>query len=330
MYNVSFGRGGRAGAAIPAAPTGFSAVPGNTSVALTWNAHSAETRVYRGGVLVQAAAAGSTGWTDTGRTSAVTYAYRIAAYRAGRASALSDEATATPYTATGSTYGGTAYASRTGDLTGLADAKTGTFLAWVRFDGGNGVLQRILHIRDNASGRLVVYRSTGNAFAVVGRNAAGTTILQLDANVLATAGATWYHLGVTWNLATGVGQLYVNGADARGPGAVLTNDTIDYASDAPGVFVGASPAGGDKINASLSEVFFDTPHTDLSSTPNMRKFRRADGRPAAIRSAAGVWLVGAQPLLYAPDGNPATNLGTGGAFPSITGTITAASTSPSD
>jgi hypothetical protein len=45
--------------------------------------------------------------------------------------------------------------------------------------------------------------------------------------------------------------------------------------------------------------------------------------------ATGTTPTGAQPLIYMPAGDPATNAGTGGNF-TVTGTLDVSSTSPSD
>jgi fibronectin type 3 domain-containing protein len=90
-------------AAIPiAAPTGLTATPGNTQVALSWNAVSGTSgyRVRRGtvsgGPYTTVAAIASTSWTSTGLTNGVAYFYVVAAFNSSGDGPNSAQASATP------------------------------------------------------------------------------------------------------------------------------------------------------------------------------------------------------------------------------------------
>ncbi len=91
---------------LPAAPTGLTATAGNAQVTLNWTASSGATsyNVYRGGAASgEATAPIATGITattfiNTGLTNGSPYFYKVAAVNAGGASALSNEANATPQT----------------------------------------------------------------------------------------------------------------------------------------------------------------------------------------------------------------------------------------
>jgi fibronectin type 3 domain-containing protein len=88
----------------PAAPTGLTATPGNATVALSWTASSGATsyNVYRGttagGESTTAIATGVTtaSYTDSTAANGNKYYYKVAAVNGGGASALSNEASATP------------------------------------------------------------------------------------------------------------------------------------------------------------------------------------------------------------------------------------------
>ncbi|MGO8670940.1 MAG: malectin domain-containing carbohydrate-binding protein [Capsulimonadaceae bacterium] len=91
-------------AAVPAAPTGLTATPGNAQVSLSWTASSSATsyNVYRGtasgGESSTAIATGITTTTtvNTSLTNGVTYYYKVAALNASGTSAQSNEASASP------------------------------------------------------------------------------------------------------------------------------------------------------------------------------------------------------------------------------------------
>jgi fibronectin type 3 domain-containing protein/mono/diheme cytochrome c family protein len=89
--------------AVPAAPTGLAAIPGDRTVTLSWSASSgANTYTVQRSTTSGAGFAdivtglGSTSFGDTGRTNGVTYYYRVAAVNGAGASGWSSEASATP------------------------------------------------------------------------------------------------------------------------------------------------------------------------------------------------------------------------------------------
>jgi len=94
--------------AVPPAPTGLTATPGNAQVALSWSASTGATsyNVYRGttagGESGTAIVTGlsTTSYTNTGLTNGTTYFYKVAAVNASGTSGMSNEASATPAAAT--------------------------------------------------------------------------------------------------------------------------------------------------------------------------------------------------------------------------------------
>jgi len=80
-------------------PTGLSATPGDTTMALSWTAVSGATSydVYRGGVKITTVA--TTTYADSGLTNGTAYSYYVIAKNATQTSAASATATATPQAA---------------------------------------------------------------------------------------------------------------------------------------------------------------------------------------------------------------------------------------
>jgi hypothetical protein len=95
------GTGGGAGSP-PSAPTGLSAVAGNASVSLTWNAPSGATSynvkrsTINGSGYATVSSPTGTSYTDTGLTNGTTYYYVVTAVGAGGESANSSQVSATP------------------------------------------------------------------------------------------------------------------------------------------------------------------------------------------------------------------------------------------
>jgi hypothetical protein len=222
------------------------------------------------------------------------------------------------------------YMTRT-TLVGVADSKSGIFAAWVRWDGGDGIADRILALFETFNGWFCLRRSD-NKFGIGGHNTAGTEILLLVTTSTFLAGATWRYFLASWDLASAAGHLYVNDvSDLAAP--TLTNDTIDYTKT--GVSLGAHTTGVFKLNGALAEVYFAPgQYLDFSVEANRRKFIKSDGKPAYL-GINGSKPTGTAPLIYQhlkkgeAVANFATNRGTGGDF-TITGTLDTASTSPSD
>lgn len=224
------------------------------------------------------------------------------------------------------------YMSRGADLTGAADSKSGIISVWLRFDAGTS--QQFILDNAAASLRFFLYRTSLNNIVVSGKNAAGATILGLPSASTYANGATWRHVLASWDLATAAGSLYIDDVSDLGS-ATLTNDTLDYTTGA--FHVGASPAGspGDELNGCMADLYFAPgQYLDFSNVYNRRKFISASGKPVHL-GTDGALPTGTAPLLYChlDDGeavaNFATNRGTGGDL-TITGTLDAASTSPSD
>lgn len=95
--------GGDPDTTAPTVPTGLSATPGNTQVALSWTASTDAVgvtgyKVRRGGTVVGTPS--GTSYTDTGLTNGTSYSYTVSAVdAAGNESAQTTAATATPVSA---------------------------------------------------------------------------------------------------------------------------------------------------------------------------------------------------------------------------------------
>ena len=216
------------------------------------------------------------------------------------------------------------FANRGGGLTGAVDGKVGTVSFWIRLDGGDG---SILHIFNGTSQIFRIVRTiTTNLFQIRGKNSGATTILQLASNTAFTASSSWIHVIAAWDLATPEAHLFINDANDEAAGSTETDDTLDYTL--ADWSMGAAVAGGGKLNACLSEFWFEDTFVDITVEANRRKFISATSKPVDL-GADGSTPTGVSPLIYAPDGDPSTNAGTGGNF-SITGSLSQCSTGPSD
>ncbi len=229
---------------------------------------------------------------------------------------------AAPYITSGRDFDGTNdHASLANGPAGIVDGKQGLLSYWERVDVSNGgSIIGSTGFKFSAACR----NTPSNAPNIFAANAAGAAVLDLRGLTVRGTG-TWFHVLASWDLVAGVGHLYVSDTDDKNQ-VTLVDDTIDYtvASWAIGAEV---PTGG-RFSGCLSEIFFHTSYLDLSVTANRRKFISAGGKPVSL-GADGSTPLGVQPLIYMPNGDPASNLGTGGNF-TVTGSLDVASTSPSD
>lgn len=206
------------------------------------------------------------------------------------------------------------YLTRGADLTGIADGKSGIFSCWLRRDGGDATLQRVIA---NLAGtlRFHVSKDASNKYIVTGINSAGATILLLTSTTAYTASPAWMHLLASWDLAATTGTLYVNSASDLAGGSTLTNDTIDYVTATPNWAVGADTDATDKMSGAIAELYFaPNQYLDLSVQANREKFI-LNGAPVSLGSD-GSLPTGVAPAIYLPNRASlfGTNAGTGGNF----------------
>ena len=224
------------------------------------------------------------------------------------------------------------YMLRGGGLTGAADSKTGILSVWLRIDGGDGGIRRVIEGIDGINTTFARIGSD-NKFGIRADNTSGTEILALSSDTAYTAAATWLHVLMSWNLATASGHLYVNDVEDLAAAPTLTDDTIDYTLANWGI--GSVGLTVPSWNGCMAELYFAPgQYLDFSNVYYRRKFISYGGKPVYL-GTDGSLPTGTAPIVYShladaeAVANFATNRGTGGDF-TITGTLATGSTSPSD
>lgn len=236
------------------------------------------------------------------------------------------------YSAVAVSFDGTNdYLSRGSKLTGAADGKQGLVSFWV--NPQLAATNQYIYIGQNLSSlmRYQAFLNTTNQIQFDARNSAGTTILSMQSASGAFGTAGWRHVLATWDLAAGVGQIYVNDVSDRAGSPTLTNDTIPYSSDTSFFNVGANTSAALKLNAYIADLYINFATTlDLSVEANRRKFISSGLKPVSL-GANGETPTGSSPIVFLanPLASWETNLGTGGGF-TENGALTAAPSSPSD
>ena len=195
------------------------------------------------------------------------------------------------------------------DLSGIADGKTGTLSTWVNLDSVAAAQVHLCNVVGSAS-RFLFHQSVALparlSIVGVGTDAANKLVMTNNTNLTT---ATWYHLLASWDLASAIGNLYINGSSDLAAGAVLTNANIDYTGTnwRAGTYYDASR----DYNGRMSAVYFSTRYLDITSAPIRKRFFAAALKPG-ILGLRGQLADGQIPLIWMPDGK--TNMGTGGVF----------------
>lgn len=224
------------------------------------------------------------------------------------------------------------YMLRGAGLTGAADSKKGIFSTWIRLDT-SATAERIWTTVPAGANFNRASRLVDNTILIEGINAANANILQLKSSASYGSSANWIHILASWDLASALGNLYISDVFDLAS-SVLTNDTIAWSS-VTDMSIGANTAGGSKLTGCLAEFYFaPNQYLDFSILGNRRKFITSTGKPVFL-GTDGSKPTGIAPLVYfhldpsEAVADFATNRGTGGNF-TITGALTAGSTSPSD
>ncbi len=221
------------------------------------------------------------------------------------------------------------YLTRGGDLSGIADSKSGILSCWLRVDSADAHIVLLRSVESAMHFSALFNASTGK-ITIAGYNAAGgTAVVVMTTAKTYAASARWLHVLAAWDLAAGATHLYINDV-ADKTTTYATNDTIDYATASPNWAVGAFTDGTNKASACLSDLYFAPGHyLDFSVAENRRKIIDSSGGPVSL-GADGSTPTGAAPVVFLSGGKTSfgTNTGNGGNF-TVSGALEAASLPPS-
>ena len=222
----------------------------------------------------------------------------------------------------GSNYDGAFdYARRGADLSGNADSPRGIISFWFkrRVVTTNQRIWGSQLPASNSDGFFLEFDAgsaeTDNKIRILGTQ--GATVL--DAHTTATTDTTsWHHFLAGWDLSTTLTlNMYMDDVRTSSSVTTILTSTINYSDVTFDHYVGAQhPAAGFQklLDADLAELYVNLAETlDFTVVANRRFFNDGAGAPVSL-GASGQTPTGNSPLVYAPDGNPARNLGTGGDF----------------
>jgi len=226
------------------------------------------------------------------------------------------------YAASGSSFGGSTYALRGGNLTGVSDGKQFTFSAW--FKPASGTDGQEMQIIDATGTSFFLRRDTSNRLDLIVRDTSAAIAIRMITSDTYTAGV-WHHVMIAANTASNTCLFYVD--DAVPSFSVDTqpsNQTLDFT---PGEWaIGSRTATTSKWEGCLAEVYWQDDFSNLALDRSRLEFILLNGRPAYL-GQTGEKPTGTAAKIYAPNGDASDNKGTGGDF-TLTGTLSACDTRP--
>jgi hypothetical protein len=211
--------------------------------------------------------------------------------------------------------GSTQFLKRSSSLTGaVAGGVFSAVWAMVRNTSAGG---RIFHLNDSSSGgEFYIEYNTAGTLAVIGKNSANTTILNLNKSSLSSSGV-WELYQLCIDLSdTGKRHLYKNSSEVTSiTWNNYTDDDINFTVDIAAIAGAALSSGAsDWWPGKIGFLYFSTEYIDFSQEANRLKFFDAYGYPVDL-GADGSTPTGTAPLIYMNEGfHLGTNLGTGGNF----------------
>lgn len=210
------------------------------------------------------------------------------------------------YNSPASELDGTAdFLTRGAALTGATDAKLLTCAFSLKSDAAG-----IDHIYSTANTRIEVTFTATRTVRFVGKNSAGTTILDVSGPAIPLDSVRT--VSASFDLANAANRFIFYGADSQSLTVVTyTDDTIDFTDTDHSV--GATTAGATKFNGDLGDFYLGNEFIDLSSGNPF--FDSTTGKPEYL-GESGELPTSSSPLVYLPlrADDAGNNLGTGGDF----------------
>lgn len=220
------------------------------------------------------------------------------------------------------------YQTRGAGLTGAADGTKLLISGWFKFAADEAGTTTILNARIGAANYFNLYRNAATVYLDIS-NTAGAQIVSLATSSTVTAASGWNHIAIALDMATPTAYLYVNGVDAKTQ-TTLTAGTLELTPD-NWRFGNDLGGANTALNANVADFYMAFEYLALNA--NIGKFY-SGGKPVNL-GTTGATPTGTQPIVFfrhvtgAAASDFGTNQGSGGDF-TITGTLTEATTSPSD
>jgi hypothetical protein len=220
----------------------------------------------------------------------------------------------------GASFDGTNdYLSRGADLAGNADGATGIFVARIRFNGGDGVVQKLYSTN---SAKVEIIKQLDNTLLFKMLDSTSAAKIEIASTGTITADGRYHNILCSWDTSADANNhLYIDDASDLTLTTRVAGD-IDYTVTEH--VIGAFWIGGiAKVNADINFMYFNVDTgIDFSVEANRRKFFNSQGQPVLNSNGDGSAATGTAPIMYFA-GDYASwhiNKGTGGGL-TVTGSL---------
>ncbi len=230
-------------------------------------------------------------------------------------SSVTNNSTSTGFTPTVGTFASDYMTTSTAGVA-WSDTKTFTASFWIKFNGGDGVLQQIFR---NGNGRFLIEKTTANLIRATASTTGGTATLNISGSTALTVASGWTHVLICVDTADAANhikrKIFINGVADTITETTFNNNVMDLL-DAFMRF-GGGASGANKITADVCEVWLDDTYVDdptlfaaggvpisLGANGQLPK----SGTPPAFYWSLGVWT-GATVSDASGNGNDATVTG---------------------
>ena len=230
-----------------------------------------------------------------------------------------------PYLPDAAIFDGTNdYLQLSANLTGAVNNQDYTWRGAFKFNGGDGVYQKMFGALINgpyshdmtrvASNKIFFYSHDYPASNFAFHTTSSTSV------VVATG---WVHLMMSIDSSAGTILYYLDDASDKGTTVI---DDVNAGSVFSSLGIGAASGGASKCNVSMCDFIYAQEFVDISVTATRRQFINADGTLPAWETALGAFATTPRMALHLDDGEAAANFadnadGTGQAF-TVNGTLT--------
>lgn len=224
--------------------------------------------------------------------------------------------------------GSTNYAQRAATLGGSpTNNKLLTVSAWVKTDDSAGNSERILASHGGTFVGLQLMYNTSEQFELRWNipSSPGTELLKVTSDYTFTLSDGWIHYLFSCDLSdTGKRNLYINSLADSATYVTYSNTTLDWDTPDEWTIGALNDTPSNPWDGCLADIWISNAYYDLSDINVRRNFFEASGHPSDMTGFGS-------PLIYLRNKAESyhKNLGSGGAFSSIGGTLTDCASSPS-
>ncbi|MAE42191.1 hypothetical protein CMO93_00335 [Candidatus Woesearchaeota archaeon] len=203
------------------------------------------------------------------------------------------------YTAKAIIFDDSNYGIMNSDYTGSSNTKKGIISFWFNRQGGFGSEQALISNIDGTLG--IQFQAGSNTIRLAGEYEPGGGLARLVLNAYSSSTFTssgWHHVIVTWDLANGIVQMYIDGVNDNPTETQADNNVVFTTSGRHGIATRSNADSNGRYEGYLFDLYINyQEYLDISVAANREKFRSSDGKPVDLGSDGSI-PTGNQPIAF--------------------------------